>query len=251
MRQIHVQETTNKLADLIKLQWQLVQEAARLLGEIDACNAFDVEKRFNLAIAILRSETPKSFATKIDDSTFTFQVLGNPKLSQESHINAKLGADASFLIEDLKSIGVQLDQGKVPEHSKAVLSRKSNDKTYTKQKGFYPHGLASPYEAVNIAIEVVCAAKQVGVNLRNINSERMSYKAVRVRSEAITKGLDEGTVKVLSMLTEGDGIKFDNGSRSGALYVSDFGRLRARLYNDFSAYSYPSGWAFGASPSAE
>jgi hypothetical protein len=196
------------------------------------------------------SITPTSFATKIDDSTFAFKVPGDPKLSQESHINAKLGADAPSLISGLKSIGVQLDRT-VPEHSMAVLSKESNDKTYAKQKELYADGLASPYEAVNIAMEAVCAAKQAGIELGNIRDdlwEDKEDKALRVESEALVKGLGEGTATVLKMLTAGV-VRFDNGSRSGALGVGDDGRLCA---DDFYGHrSGPSFWAFGASPSAE
>ena len=190
-----------------------------------------------------------SFATRIDDSRFAFKVLGDPKLSQESHINSKLGEDASYLIDDLKSIGVHLGTGTVPKHSKAVLSRASNNKTYTEQKGFYADGLASPYEAVNIAMEAVCAAKQAGIDLRNINHESWQAKGVRVESEAVARGLDEGTVAVLKMLTGGV-IRFDNGSCSGALFVDDNGRLHASDAR-VGASGYPYICAFGASPSAE
>jgi hypothetical protein len=192
------------------------------------------------------SITPTSFATKIDDSTFAFKVPGDPKLSLERHINAKLGADAPILIRELKQIDVQLHR-KVPEHSMAVLSKESNDNTYAEQKRFYADGLASPHEAVSIAMEAVCAAKQVGIELRNINSESLETKAVRVEREALAKGLDEGTATLLKMLTEGV-VRFDNGSRSGALSVQFNARLRAHCTDDLSL---PLSWAFGASPSTE
>jgi hypothetical protein len=188
-----------------------------------------------------------SFPTKINDSTFALKVLGNRKVSQESHINAKLGgADARSLISDLKSIGVKLDRT-VPERSKAVLNSASNNKSYAEQKTFYADGLASPYEAVNIAIESVYRAKQLGIDLRTIGTESWKTRAVRVEREAVAKGLDEGTATLLHMLTEGL-VRFDNGPRPCALYVYVDGRLRAGHYDGRSYSHY---WAFGASPSAE
>jgi hypothetical protein len=195
------------------------------------------------------------FATKIEDSMFAFQVPGNQKLSQGFHINTKLGADASFLISGLESIGVQLDRA-VPEHSRAVVSRESDNKTLYEQKMFYADGLASPCDAVNIAMEAVCAAKQVGIDLRNINGGRWeTNKAVRVESEAVAKGLDKGTATLLGMLTKGL-IRFDAGRSSGALYVDVHGRLGVYDYCDYLGHDYGGfrelhGWAFGASPSAK
>jgi hypothetical protein len=98
-------------------------------------------------------------------------------------------------------------------------------------------------------MEAVCAAEQVGIDLRTINSESWETKAVRVEREAVAKGLDEGTATLLKMLTEGV-VRFDYGSRSGALNVHADGRLRAaKRHSD--DHSYPHLWAFGASPSAE
>jgi hypothetical protein len=96
-------------------------------------------------------------------------------------------------------------------------------------------------------MQAVCAAKQVGIDLRTISSESWETKAVRVEREAVAKGLDEGTATLLHMLTEGV-VRFDNWSRSGALYVDDHGRLRA---DDYGGISHPVSGAIGASPSAE
>ena len=245
---------TERLKSVVDLEKIKTAFAAEVGKSIKSLKEKGTEESLIAAIAkvkelrdLVEGSSAPSFAIRIDDSTFAFKVLGDPKLSQKSHIKAKLGADASHLIDDLESIGVQLDKVTVPEHSKAVLSRASTIKTYAEQKGFYADGLASPYEAVNIAMEAVCAAKQVGINLRTFDSESWEAKGARVENEALAKGLDEGTVAVLRMLTEGL-IRFDNGSRSGALHVHDHGRLHASC--DYGR-SDPSGWAFGASPFAE
>lgn len=237
--------------DLATIHTAFSHEAARLILKMTATDTIESLTEAIAKVKELRGlvegSSVSSFATRIDDSTFALTVLGDPTQSQESHIYAKLGTDASYLIDELNSIGVQLDQGKVPKHSKAVLSSASNNKTYAEQKRFYTGGLASPYEAVNIAMEAVCAAKEAGIDLRTINGESWAIKGLRVESEAVAKGLDEAKVTVLKMLAEG-AIRFDNGSRSGALSVDAHGRLHAHYAY---ALSFPNNWAFGVSPSAE
>ena len=137
---------------------------------------------------------------------------------------------------------------KVPSVSEAILDTGSNNKTRAGQNRHYKGGLADPIQATNIAIEAICAAKRVGIDLRNINSELWEEKGSRVKAEALKAGLDEGTATVLEKLTGGL-IRITGGSGSGALFVDDDGRLYADVVSD--AYGSSVGWAFGARPAPE
>ena len=190
---------------------------------------------------------PIGFATRVNDQTFTYRLAGpSTDQEQESYIREKLGADADILIDGLRNIGVDVSV-KAPILNEATLNTGSNNKTRAEQNRHYEGGLADPIQATNIAIEAICAAKTAGIDLRTINSESWGEKGSRVKAEALKAGLDEGTATVLEKLTTG-AIRVSGGSGSGALHVSDGGRLYARGYH---VRSDPDGWFFGARPAPE
>jgi hypothetical protein len=216
----------------------------------------EMAHRVDVAIVILKGDAQTSqessphvndFATKVNDHTFTYRVVGpTTDSSQESYIHRKLGVDPNFVLQGLKYIGVDVSV-KVPILSEATLDTGSNNKTRAEQNRHYEGGLADPIQATNIAIEAICAAKTAGIDLRSINSESWEEKGGRIKAEALKAGLDEGTATVLEKLTAGV-IRVGGGSRSGALGVHDDGRLY--LYDGFDR-SYPHCWAFGARPAPE
>ena len=190
---------------------------------------------------------PIGFATKVNDQTFTYRLAGpSTSQTQESYIREKLGAEADILIDGLRNIGVDVSV-KAPILNEATLNTDSNNKTFAEQNQHYKGGLADAIQATNIAIEAICAAKTAGIDLRKINSESWEEKGSRIKAEAIKAGLDDGTATVLEKLTVG-GIRVNSGSGSGALYVSDVGRLYALVSY---AASFPCLWAFGARPAPE
>ena len=190
---------------------------------------------------------PIGFATKVNDQTFTYRLAGpSTSQTQESYIREKLGTDAVFLIAGLQYMNVDVSV-KAPILNEATLNTGSNNKTRAEQNRHYEGGLADPIQATNIAIEAICAAKTAGIDLRTINSESWGEKGSRVKAEALKAGLDEGTATVLEKLTTG-AIRVSGGSGSGALHVSDGGRLYARGYH---VRSDPDGWFFGARPAPE
>jgi hypothetical protein len=189
---------------------------------------------------------PIGLATKVNDHTFTYRLAGpSTAQTQESYIREKLGTDGDSLINELKYLGVDVSV-KAPGVSEAILDTGSNNKTRTEQNLHYEGGLADPIQATNIAIEAICAAKRVGIDLRYINSESWEEKGSRIKAEALKADLDEGTATVLEKLT--GGVIRVSGSGSGVLFVGDDGRLYARGCSDVS-HSYF--WAFGARPAPE
>ncbi len=190
---------------------------------------------------------PIGFATKVNDHTFTYRLAGpSTPQTQESYIREKLGDDADILIARLKKIGANVSVN-VPSVSEAILDTGSNNKTPAEQNRHYKGGLADPIQATNIAIEAICAAKRVGIDLRNITGELWEEQGSRIKAEALKAGLDEGTATVLEKLTGGI-IRVSGGSGSGALLVLDGGRLYA---GDYLADSPSNDWAFGAHPAPE
>ena len=190
---------------------------------------------------------PIGFATRVNDQTFTYRLAGpSTDQTQESYIRKKLGADADILIDGLRNIGVDVSV-KAPILNEATLNTDSNNKTFAEQNQHYKGGLADAIQATNIAIEAICAAKAAGIDLKRIHSESWKEKGSRIKAEAIKAGLDEGTATVLDKLTTGI-IRVSCGSGSGALHVSDDGRLFA---HDSRDYSYPRYGAFGARPAPE
>ena len=190
---------------------------------------------------------PIGFATKVNDQTFTYRLAGpSTSQTQESYIREKLGTDAVFLIAGLQYMNVDVSV-KAPILNEATLNTGSNNKTRTEQNRHYEGGFADPIQATNIAIEAICAAKRVGIDLRNINSESWEEKGSRIKVAALKAGLDEGTATVLEKLTTG-AIRVSGGSGSGALVVDDDGRLYA---GGSSGSSDPADWAFGARPAPE
>ena len=203
-----------------------------------------VEQRQSLSSS---TSPPIGFATKVNDQTFTYRLAGpSTDQAQESYIREKLGADADILIDSLKCMGVDVSV-KVPILNEATLKTDSNNKTLAEQNLHYKGGLADAIQATNIAIEAICAAKTVGIDLRTINSESWGEKGSRIKAAALRAGLDEGTATVLEKLTVG-GIRVNGGSGSGALFVDDDGRLCALV---FCGFSHPYCWAFGARPAPE
>ena len=188
-----------------------------------------------------------SFATQVNAHTFTYRVAGpTTEQTQEDYIRGKLGNDAQTLIDGLKSTGVDVAVG-APKLNEATLDTKSAGKARSDQNAHYQGGLADPIQATNIAIEAFCAAKKVGLDLRTLKGETREEKGSRIKAEALKEGLDEGTATVLEKLTAGV-IRIGGGSGSGALYVTDVGRLYAHVYY---GRSNPSRWAFGARPAPE
>lgn len=183
------------------------------------------------------------FATKVNDHTFTYRVVGpTTDQSQKELIYERLGADdGDYLISGLLSIGADVC-GRAPVLSEATLDTGSNWKTRKVQTRHYEGGLADPIQATNIAIEAICAAKKAGLDLRTINSESWEEKGSRIKAEALKAGLNEGTATLLEKLNAGV-IRIGGESGSGALYVDCDGRLYA---NASYVLSYPNDWAFGA-----
>ena len=183
----------------------------------------------------------------MNDQTFTYRLAGpSTAQTQESYIREKLGADANTLIKGLKEIRVDV-LVEAPGVSEAILDTGSNNKTRAEQNRYYKGGLADPIQATNIAIEAICAAKTAGISLKDIYPESWEAKGSRIKVAALQAGLDEGTATVLEKLTTG-AIRVSGGSGSGALHVSDGGRLYARGYH---VRSDPDGWFFGARPAPE
>jgi hypothetical protein len=196
----------------------------------------EMAKRVTAAIAILRGDAPT-----INDHTFIYRVVGpTTDLSQESYIHEKLGADAEYLIQELKDMGVEVS-GKVPNLNQVSLDTGSNNKTRLEQNRHYEGGLADIIQATNIAIEAICAAKTARIDLSRINSESLEDKGSRIKAEALKAGLNEGTATVLEKLTAG--LIIVGGPSAGALYIRRDGRLHAAPYYDACRPDY---FAFGA-----
>lgn len=167
-----------------------------------------------------------------------FSVAVNSDVVAAAHLRELLGEDATVLMSDW---GNRIDFTKnVPDSNKATLFKYSNNKNPTTQgEDFKASGLefADDLQATIVCATLVKKAKDAGLDL---SKDASSWK--ENQSEAISQ-LNEAELDLLTKLR--DGLVR---SRSGALYVRDFGRLRA---NDDYDYSYPNLWAFGASPSAE
>ena len=228
---------------------QVSEKFKQLIGDFLTRPIGEISIEQIQALTALVKEADNTLETTplVKDQTFTYRVAGpTTAQTQESHIREKLGADAEVLIEGLKYIGVDV-WVKAPILNEATLDTGSNNKTRAEQNRHYEGGLADPIQAINIAIEAICAAKKAGLDLRTINSESWEEKGSRIKAEALKAGLDEGTATLLEKLTAGI-IRVGGGSGSGALNVNDDGRLYANDYND---NSNPNNWAFGARPAAE
>lgn len=262
MSEVTFQAVVGKIVEAQTLLTDLTTQAVARLDSAAANQSNklsykEMAQRVAAAIAILKGDAPTSqersphvndFATKVNDHTFTYRVVGpTTDSSQERYIHGKLGADAKFLIDGLKYIGVDVSL-KVPILSEATLDTGSNNKTRAEQNRHYEGGLADATQAINIALEAVSLAKGVGLDLARKGNESWEARGTRTKAEAITAGLDEGTATVLEKLTAGVIIVGDGSGSGAALYVDGHGRLHA---DDYGGSSDPYGWAFGARPAPE
>lgn len=167
-----------------------------------------------------------------------FSVAVNSNVGAAAHLRELLGEDATVLMSDW---GGRIDFTKnAPDSNKATLLIDSNNKSCTTQgEDFKTLGLefADDLQATIVCATLVKKAKDAGLDL---SKDASSWK--ENQSEAISQ-LNEAELDLLTKLRD-DVVR----SRSGALHVDGYGRLRAGYYFDDS---YPSYWAFGASPSAE
>jgi len=207
-------EETSKLTDTIQ----------ELLNEGDLTKAEKlIEQKLTIA-SILHDTATDGFARRVEDG-FVFRLEGPGDARKlEADIVQRLGADnAKPLIEGLRKIGVDISKS-TPELSQAILR---TDGTFEIISGDSPHDAR---QGVALAVEAVCQAKEAGVELKGLPSDKGSWevRSARVKEEALGKGLSEGTAVLLEKLADGQGEITINGSNSsGVLHIYSDGRLVA------------------------
>jgi hypothetical protein len=191
--------------------------------------------QLNAELEALREEFTKGvLVTKFNHHTFRYRLLAlETEQTQKAYFTEKLSVindKGSYLIEGLKEIGVDISV-KVPTLSEVLLDTKSNHKTRAMQSQLYEGGLADPIHAANIVLEAYCTAKTAGVDLKSKfysddEPEGPEEKGLRIKTEAMSRGLWPGTAVVLEYLCLGY-VRIGGGAGFGALFITHHGFLHA------------------------